>query len=162
MALEVKFTGLQVKYYARVFGDNVFNLAEFSTTGEIYTEYTNNSISSKVEGTRIAFSADTEYTFRLENNLCYLNGTQISDYSSVSDYTSSVNLYIFSTSNTWNNDPVGKASSCTIFYLKIWKDGVLIHNYIPCIKTYKASSTVGMMDTVTNTFLTPVGTLSYE
>lgn len=63
-------------------------------------------------------------------------------------------MYLFLLNN--NDTPVQGGLGCRIYVMRFYDGGILIHNFIPCVR--KSDSKPGMYDTVSKTFLTNAGT----
>lgn len=118
-------------------GSNMFNLTGNTTRSFRWgTQRKNSTGYSCKERAKIVFGQKV-----------YLNGELIIEYNPETFTTSEV--YIFRRNN-------GDAGSCTIYYLKIYEDGTLIRNYVPCIRN--EDSVIGMYDLVEGEFYTNSGT----
>ena len=67
---------------------------------------------------------------------------------------SSYPIYLMSHNQSGQLDPDRRGATLpeTVYYFKVWDQttGDLVHNFVPCWK----EGVIGMMDTVTNTFVT--------
>ena len=96
-----------------------------------------------------------------DNGVAKYSGTL--DGASLYAATSLGNLSLF-TDNTLpvylfarnNNSTAGNFGDCNIYGFKVWKAGVLTHDFVPC----KTSAAVGFYDVITDTFLAGTGTLT--
>ena len=99
---------------------------------------------------------NTEYILRITPQKAYWNGTEILTMSSSAANCKNLSMFAFGR-NTWSglaNKFYGK-----IYYLKIYEDGVLVRNLIPCINQ---SNVAGMYDTVNGVFYTNAGTGTFN
>ena len=116
--------------------------------------YTKNRISfnSHADNLKTTLTID-KTTFKVDNE-SYNDSYQLI---SVDDFTCIAPAYIFYASgNPYGNYRVwGKLYSC-----KIWDNGTLVRNFIPCYR--KSDDEVGLYDVVNNTFYTNAGTGTFS
>lgn len=79
-----------------------------------------------------------------------INGTSANNNCSFSNTPSYAHIFIFSLND--NTLP----SSCKVSHFELYKNGILIRNYIPCYR--KSDNVIGMYDTVGRNFYTNAGT----
>lgn len=89
-----------------------------------------------------------------KNKVYVYNSLEITHEQQV--FTSPGNLYLFGINNN-NNILYGSHS---IYYCKIYDNGTLVRDMIPCYR--KNDNVVGMYDTVNNVFYTNAGTGTFE
>lgn len=82
-----------------------------------------------------------------------INGQQVVAFSDVSDFTTDLTFWLFARNNTTESYKMGTQRT---YYFKMWNNGALIRNLIPCKRN--SDNVLGMYDTVTDTFLTNAGT----
>ena len=85
-------------------------------------------------------------------NKMYLDGTEISLGQSSSAFTSSLNALLFTYNNGGSHSV---AKKYRIWYCKIWDNGVLVRNMIPCYR--KSDNELGFYDIVNGVFYTKQG-----
>lgn len=88
------------------------------------------------------------------SNKLIINDVFVREVNKIS-FQSSVNLYLFT--NNDNGTPQLKMKG-RIWYCKIWDNGVLVRNFIPC---KNPSNVVGLYDTVNDVFYGNAGTGSF-
>lgn len=93
---------------------------------------------------------DTLYEIEKNKNVTILNGSILATSESQT-FTCSSNLYLF----CMNQGGPKFYSNIELYYCKIWENGVLVRNMIPC---KNPSNVVGMYDTVNDVFYTNAGT----
>lgn len=82
-----------------------------------------------------------------------INGQQAVAFSDVSDFTTDLTFWLFARNNTTTSYKMGAQRT---YYFKMWDNGILIQNLIPCRRN--SDSVLGMYDTVSGNFLTNAGT----
>lgn len=110
-------------------------------------------------------TADKLLTVKV-NNTAILNNktysgsvlTKHTAYTSSTASTTVGNIFIFSNHNSnrgSNNGPTQNVGGMRLYSFKMWDNDVMVRNFIPC---KNASGTVGLWDTITQTFFTtPTG-----
>ncbi len=105
-----------------------------------------------------AVSYNTSYTdfvkIVLDKTGCYVNDTNLVTYSTQTISGTTYDLYLFTFNEGGTPDSryfIGKTKYC-----KIWENGVLVRNMIPCYR--KSDNVIGMYDTVNGVFYTNQGT----
>ena len=101
-------------------------------------------------GTNSYALRDTLYEIEKNKNVTILNGSVLATNESQT-FTCSSNLYLF----CMNQSGPTFYSNIELYYCKIWENGVLVRNMIPC---KNPSNVVGMYDTVNKVFYTNAGT----
>lgn len=91
-----------------------------------------------------------------DNNKCYRDGVLVHTFTATT-FTDTQTMFLFARNGNGIND----AGTTTIYWCKIYESGVLVRDYIPCIRRY--DGVVGMFDTVECKFYTNSGsgTFSY-
>ena len=102
----------------------------------------------------IDITGDTmfEGSFQPKNNASIINGTSYDISNAGFQKSANNNLYLFATSGYPNNLYLSHGK---MYYCKIYDNGTLIRNYIPC---KNSSNVIGLYDTVNNVFYTNQGT----
>ena len=100
-------------------------------------------------GTNSYALRDTLYEIEKNKNVTILNGSVLATNESQT-FTCSSNLYLF----CMNQGGPTFYSNIELYYCKIWENGVLVRNMIPC---KNPSNVVGMYDTVNGVFYTNAG-----
>lgn len=105
-------------------------------------------------GTNSYALRDTLYEIEKNKNVTILNGSVLATNQSQT-FTCSSNLYLFCM------DQRGPTfySNIELYYCKIWENGVLVRNMIPC---KNPSNVAGMYDTVNKVFYTNAGSGSFN
>lgn len=101
-------------------------------------------------GTNSYALRDTLYEIEKNKNVIILNGSVLATNESQT-FTCPSNLYLF----CMNQSGPKFYSNIELYYCKIWENGVLVRNMIPC---KNPSNVVGMYDTVNGVFYTNAGT----
>lgn len=102
-----------------------------------------------------ARTVGTRYVFDKNKNIdtLFQNGTQINTHTfTATTINPNLNLYLFSTNN---NGTAGTCSSIKLYSCKIYNNGTLVRDYIPC---YNSSNVIGLYDLINNVFYTNKGT----
>lgn len=93
-------------------------------------------------------ATDTEYVCSYRNSVLNINGNTQNKTGTLS---LNFSMYIFACGGDFP-----RKSSCKLEYLKLWKDGNLIFDFVPCYHT--ATGVIGMFDLVNNKFYMNAGT----
>lgn len=135
---------------------NAYNNGEYSCfyynqNIELVTP-TSNSV-SVIDRRYNVYVANTSMNIKVDVSSWIVNGTIDSKTTFYNNYTTSKHLYIFATNR---NNSAGYLSSVKLHYFKWNRNGNVLHNYIPALRTsdYKP----GLYDTVNNVFYTNAGT----
>lgn len=105
----------------------------------------------------LSMSSSIIYNVILNNNVFNVDGTTLYSFST-SAVTSNFNLYLFAEnviSTDGNSSTAEAKASAKCYACKIYKNNVLIRNFVPCTNP---SNTIGLYDTVNNVFYTNAGT----
>jgi hypothetical protein len=121
-----------------------------------YKESANLQISYSTETRRNSIFLNTKYhTEHDKYKGLRVNNVQIGDlYGSVSSFSTNYNATIFAQSTGGSVD--NRRFRGKVYYFKIYENGILLRNYIPCVR--KIDGVVGMYETINNTFNTNAGT----
>ena len=107
-------------------------------------------------------STSTRYNVKTEKNKFYLNNTLT--YTFGTGTFSTTYTMPFFAQHYNSTSPISKPNSGTkIYYIKIYDDGTLVRDMIPCYRT--SDNVVGMLDRINNVFYTnksATGSFSYE
>lgn len=99
-----------------------------------------------------ALSSNTIYTIDKNKNKTYVNNSQM--YSQVyNNFTSPYTMFLFAVHQSSSDLFVGYLR---IYSCKIYDNGTLVRNFIPCYR--KSDNVAGLYDKVTNTFYINSGT----
>ena len=124
-----------------------FPIAYMNTANQGRTTYGTVNIVVDITGDPIL-----EGSFDPQNNVSTINGTDYDISNASFTKTNNYNLYLFATSGYGNNLYLSQGK---MYYCKIYDNGTLVRNYIPC---KNPSSVVGLYDTVNNVFYPSIGT----
>ena len=91
-------------------------------------------------------------TFEFKNDKVYLNGNEYVSITDTTSYQCENNAYVFFFSGATT---ITKASG-KLFELKLYDNGTLVRNFIPCYK--KSTNEIGLFDLVQQKFYTNAGT----
>lgn len=91
---------------------------------------------------------DNAFEIKVINGGVYSNGTKLTDYTPREWGTHT--FYIFASHSE------GLRASMRLYYLKMYSNGTLVRDYIPCYR--KADSVIGLYDLVSKVFYTNQGT----
>lgn len=143
-AIEVKTYETSLTQIHSILGDNENNVYFFKGTNNWAAGYN-----------KTVFRLDSYVTlgdnlFKLDKNNLYLNGNLVKTYTA-STTVSSSNILLFN-----RKTPAVDAGPVSIYYCRIWNDGILIRDFAPCIR--KSDNKVGMYDRVNGGFYTNLGT----
>ena len=96
--------------------------------------------------TRSDFTSKHIYTF--DDNEAYIDGTKVSFNVTIPDesFVGTKTMYLFAQNNT---SGVSDKAYMKLYYCKMWLNGTLIRDFVPCVTNYGA---VGMLDLVENKF----------
>ena len=98
-------------------------------------------------------TSDTAYIYKQDKNLIYINEELIKTLTET-EFDTMYNMYLLASHRRGTNlDNIGDVR---LYYCKIWDDGTLIRDMIPCYR--KSDNEIGMYDTVNNKFYTNQGT----
>lgn len=98
----------------------------------------------------LTISGDTgRMTLDANGNAWSVGGNSVTF--SAQTFTATSTAYIFSVNNGWNY----ANASMKLYSCKIWDNGTMVRNYVPCVD---ASGTVGLYDLVNSKFYTNAGT----
>ena len=113
-----------------------------------FQNYQNNRLSVNITN-----GLNDKYTIKINNSKMSINETEQA-ISSYTNFTTPGNIYIFNASGTY---PAGYINASTkLYYCKVWNNGTLVRNFIPCYR--KSDNVIGLYDTVNDTFYTNAGT----
>lgn len=96
---------------------------------------------------------DAPFEIQVIDGGVYSNGTKLSNYTPVAWGTPS--FYIFDS----HSEPT-LGASMKLYYLKMYSNGTLVRDYIPCYR--KADNVIGLYDLVSKTFFTNEGTGTFS
>lgn len=88
-----------------------------------------------------------------KQNILTAYGQTITNKAKTSEQSSTNNLTIFAL-NTASKNEISYYISMKLYYCKIWDNGSLVRNFVPCKNT---SGTLGLYDAVNNVFYTNAG-----
>ena len=91
-------------------------------------------------------NVDNTYIVKQDKNKCYIDGIY-KDEHTYSNFTSPSNMLIFATNSSGT---VGSYVSSKLYYFKIWDNGTLVRDFIPCYK--KETGEAGLYDKVNGLF----------
>lgn len=125
---------------------NAFSVVYLNSTSSVRFDYGNSQV--LMSGTY-----NTTFTINQDKTKNYINNVSASD-STANTFSCPVNLYL----GTVNLNGTASTSMLKgyIYYAKIWDNGVLIRNMIPCKRN--SDNVLGMYDLVNNVFYTNAGT----
>lgn len=66
------------------------------------------------------------------------------------DFQCDCSAYVFATQNSANTPTVSHQSIMDLYSLQIWGDGVLVRDFVPCVKVEGETETVGLYDLAPN------------
>lgn len=89
-----------------------------------------------------------------KQNILTAYGQTITNKAKTSEQSSTNNLTIFAL-NTASKNEISYYISMKLYYCKIWDNGSLVRNFVPC---KNSSGTLGLYDAVNNVFYTNAGT----
>lgn len=125
-----------------------------------YRQYTNTiNIGYKIEITsNVAPTPNTvkEYEYSVDNGYLTIkeNGnTILSQVESDTTFYTNLNMWVFA--NNYQG-VLNNSISAKLYSLKIWYNGALVRNFIPCFR--KSDNVIGLYDLVNNQFYTNAGT----
>ena len=99
---------------------------------------------------------ETKYKIRTNKNNVYVNDEWIFN-ANPSSFQTNYNLALFGFAN--NSDNVADTSTYRLYSFKLYDNGVLIRDYVPCYRN--SDNEVGLYDLVNNVFYTNNGTGSF-
>lgn len=136
----------------------MFYTASFGgDNGRVRFGYNNTNFISQINRTAMV-GYDTNFVFNGNVFSATYDGNTLSNTFSSGTFTCTYSFYLFALHN-YNNgasnfDNGGKLKLC-----KIWENNALVHNFIPAKR--KADGTLGLYDTVSESFLTNAGSGSF-
>ena len=120
---------------------------QFVTQGGAYrTDY-----NTTITNLSAASFGTAKFTVDKNKNVTYLNGTSVATHTYAS-FTCPGNMYIFATNN---NGALYANASAKLYCMKVYDNGTLIRDFIPC---QNASGAVGLWDDVNGVFYGNAGT----
>lgn len=90
---------------------------------------------------------DRKINIKIKNSKYYVDNIEKSTLSTQTVFDNNKNIYLFALNNNGTSSQHG---TLKIYDCKIWKDGVLVRNYIPCYR--KSDMVVGLYDLVNDVF----------
>lgn len=101
---------------------------------------------------------NTEYVIRITPQKVYWNGTEIFTMTNSVADCPDYSMFMFGR-HVHSGSGLANQFYGKIYYLKIYEDGVLVRNFIPCINQ---SNVAGMYDLANNQFYTNAGTGEFQ
>ena len=146
--INISFTTLNLSNYKILFGSDLeFQCFLNAGNNDGFFCYGYNGSTAR----RIHFASDTHYEINIENNLCYLNGTDISNNVSFGNVNSTLSTALF----TRNKDKI-HLTPLQIDKFIVERNNTLYFALYPVYR--KADNKPGMYDIVNNVFYTNQGT----
>lgn len=143
---KVEIYGQQVSYnYNSLFGVNPLFVVT-SSGGKYAFRYNNTTFATSVSSLGIA-------KLVLDKNNAYINDVLVNTFSA-GTFQATYNACLFARANAGGG--IEEKGSSKIYYAKIWDNGTLIRDFIPCYR--KSDNEIGMYDLVNNVFYTNQGT----
>ncbi len=143
---EIKYQTIPTTNYVGLMGaDHNWGNTSFALWCK-HAAYYNSTISNNV------WYGENPIIMKFNKGILYKNGEKIWDASTSESFQCSYNIYLFgiNRANTFT-EPV---SNLKIYYVKIWDNGTLVRDFIPC---KNVSSTVGLYDVVNGVFYQNAG-----
>lgn len=149
-------TKIEVKFHNEQSANSAVFGADKAWTQDAFGIWINNTIAVPVVGTvsgtiRVSYSSAYD-TFTLDKNTLKLNGGTIWTASGVSAFQTPTNVCLGAVNRSGDVSEkfVGK-----MYYCKVWENGTLIRDFIPC---QNRAGDVGMWDDVNSVFYGNAGT----
>lgn len=131
-------------------GSNRLTLFSGTSTSGLQADYSTYA-SLADEGDSInGLDLNKRNIIELSNSLV-VNGTTVKTVDQIS-FSSSNNIYIFANNNGTTQLP----SSMKVFSCKIYEDGTLVRDFVPCLE--ESSGHIGLYDNISDIFFRPFGT----
>ena len=92
------------------------------SSGGLYSRFGDKSITSGIQ------QADGTYTFAIDKNGYYVNGTKIADLNTTTSFTTDGTMMLFGFTGLGRNYLVGK-----MYYCKIWDNDTLVRDFVPAL-----------------------------
>ena len=100
-------------------------------------------------------SLEVDYVLKINKSGLYIDNTKIVTFNTTTEFETESNLQLFKVSGIVGSFYNGTVK---IYYCKIYDDGVLVRNFIPC---KNPSNVVGLYDTVNDVFYSNAGSGSF-
>lgn len=149
--IDISFNTFIKGNYGVIFGgedsymSNAFHLYNSSGNFDI-------GFGAKYSATQVTYDTYTKYIFVMDKSGFKLNDT--TGTFSTNTISTTYSIYLFAVHRATN--VIDSNAQKRIYYCKIYDNGTLVRDMIPCYKT--SDSTIGMYDLVNNVFYTNVGT----
>ena len=118
----------------------------FNFVGDaLYSRFGDKAITSGIQ------QQDGTYTFAVDKNGYYVDGTKIANFNTTTSFTTGGTIMLFGFTGLGRNYLKGK-----MYYCKIWNDTTLVGYFRPAKR--KSDNKYGMLDMVTRQFYTNAGT----
>jgi hypothetical protein len=87
------------------------------------------------------------HVFSLNQNVYNLDG-YVYTFKSPADlqFSCDCTAYVFASQNSASNPTLTMPSIMDLYWLKIWDNGVLVRDFVPCVRTVDGVETVGLYD----------------
>ena len=106
-----------------------------------------------------ALPANTKHTLDVYHDYVYINGILCGEPTGSAGVASNRQMYLFGSTNSNNSDfNLNSYFKGKIYNHKIYRNNVLIHNYVPCYRL--SDNVIGVYDVIDNVFKPATGTLS--
>lgn len=147
---QIKFMNLQVTGYVIYWmynGSDTTSYRMFNYGSVLYLDIASSRINWAVN----TLKANVDYELEVGNNYVkdIHTNTNIISWTSVASYTGNTNIML-------NGNNSGNISKNRRYYVKIWDNGTLVRDMIPCYRI--ADSVIGMYDQENDVFYTNAGT----
>jgi len=107
--------------------------------------------------TLISLTPPADFILRFEKGSTIINGVL---QASISEKTFTVNHNLYLLAGNWAGSRAEQPTTCKLKDAKIWDNGVLIHEYVPCYR--KADGVIGLYDIIQREFKTNAGSGSFS
>lgn len=125
-----------------------FRISEQSTGTKLLFERAGQRVEANIPSDILL--SEEPWTAKMTPSVAYISGVSFGGFyerTFISDY--SLAILGCHVDPDMYSESVIKQTTAKIYYVKIWENGVLLHNYLPVMKGNK----VGMFDAVTSTFI---------
>lgn len=125
-----------------------FSISERSTGTKLFFERAGQHVDANIPSDILL--SEEPWTAKMTPSGAYISGDKFGNFDErtfISDY--SLAILGCHVDTDMYPESVIRQTTAKIYYVKIWENGVLLHNYLPVVKGNK----VGMLDAVTSTFI---------
>lgn len=131
-------------------GSNRLTLFSGTSTSGLQADYSTYASLAKEGDSINGLDLNKRNIIELSNSLV-VNGTTVKTVDQIS-FSSSNNIYIFANNNGTTQLP----SSMKVFSCKIYENGTLVRDFVPCLE--ESSGHIGLYDNISDIFFRPFGT----